>query len=199
MTIIEQLKAEIERRQKENYKQEGSFSAGRVVEDADILSFLDTLESEKPINQERLDENIKRYIEDCGWKKDSTIPVSFVWQIASHFYDLGCRRTAEKYDEIEYTRQRTEESIPKDLEEVAEHYASVTDPEAHGIDFIREIFIAGAKWDREKMMKDAVEADVNIYRDLAAGKSWAEFVAEMPINNLDDKVLVIVLPKEDQK
>lgn len=80
-------------------------------------------------------------------------------------------------------------------------------------------FIAGAKWQKEQdekeqadlftivaldaaqrakeqMMKEAVEADVNIYRDLVAGKSWAEFVVEMPTNNLGDKVRVIIV-KED--
>ena len=43
------------------------------------------------------------------------------------------------------------------IEEAAKHYASVTDPEAHGIDFMCEVFIAGAEWDREQMMKEAVE------------------------------------------
>lgn len=57
-------------------------------------------------------------------------------------------------------------------------------------------FKEGAKWDREQMMKEAVEADVNIYRDLTAGKSWAEFVVEMPTNNLGDKVRIIIV-KED--
>ena len=46
------------------------------------------------------------------------------------------------------------------------------------------------------MMKEAVEADVNIYRDIVAGKSWAEFVVEMPTNNLGDKVRIII-EKED--
>lgn len=77
-------------------------------------------------------------------------------------------------------------------------------------------FIAGAKWQAEHtpfpedtvlfnkgvaegkrlMMEEAVEADVNTYRDLAAGKSWAEFVVEMPTNNLGDKVRIIIV-KED--
>lgn len=43
------------------------------------------------------------------------------------------------------------------IEEAAEHYASVTDPEAHGIDFMREVFIAGAEWYREQMINEAVE------------------------------------------
>ena len=58
-------------------------------------------------------------------------------------------------------------------------------------------FLEGAEWAREQMLKEAVEADVNTYRDLASGKSWAEFVVEMPTNNLGDKVRVIVLKKED--
>lgn len=43
------------------------------------------------------------------------------------------------------------------LKEAAEHYASVTDPEAHGVDFIREVFISGAEYAMEQIMKDAVE------------------------------------------
>ena len=114
MTIIEQIKAEIERL-KSNIDDRDPLApnqkAGYLFALADVLSSLSTLESEKPINQERLEENIKHYIEDCGWEKDSTIPVSFVRQIASHFYDLGCSRTAEKYDEIEYNRQMSEEHL----------------------------------------------------------------------------------------
>ena len=46
MTIIEQIKAEIER---QHLEQIGEFATGRLVEDADTLSSLSTLESEKPI------------------------------------------------------------------------------------------------------------------------------------------------------
>jgi hypothetical protein len=42
-----------------------------------------------------------------------------------------------------------------------------------------------------------VEADVNIYRDLAAGKSWAEFVIEKPPKNLGDKVCIIIVKEEN--
>ena len=38
-------------------------------------------------------------------------------EVAKQFYELGCRRTAEKYDEIEYNRQRAEEAeLSDDLE-----------------------------------------------------------------------------------
>lgn len=43
----------------------------------------------------------------------------------------------------------TKQQTYAQLEEAAKHYASVTDQEAHGIDFIREVFIAGAEWQAE--------------------------------------------------
>lgn len=54
--------------------------------------------------------------------------------------------------------KESEKPVPKDLEEAANHYASVTDQEAHGIDFIREVFIAGGEWDREQIIKRATAA-----------------------------------------
>ena len=146
--LISKIKAEIERLKNKmddrhplapNQKAEYLFAL------ADILSFLDTIESEKPVPND---------LEEAAIK-----------------YATHKKKSEEKEMETE---------LP-----MGAYY------------LVKDSFIAGAKWDREQMMKDAVEADVNIYRDLAAGKSWAEFVVEMPINNLGDKVLVIVLPKED--
>ena len=142
MTIIEQIKADIERKKR----------------------LLSTLESEKPIHQERLDENIKHYIEDCGWGKDSTIPVGFVRQIASHFYDLGCRRTAEKYDEIEYNRQRAEEQGSDGLEEeISKKYANDTTTmrtREQYAELARHFAKWGAEQAREQMMKEAVDVHI---------------------------------------
>ena len=161
--LLAKIKAEIERLyngEAPKHDQQCNFDDGYFTGIDTIAQFIDTLESEKPINQERLDENIKHYIEDCGWEKDSTIPVSFVRQIASHFYDLGCRRTAEKYDEIEYNRQRAEESVPKDLEEAAnESWQNGPDKGIYDeySPFYKDGFIAGAKWQKEQMMKEAVK------------------------------------------
>ena len=82
MTIIEQIKAEIERQYLE---QIGEFATGRLVEDADTLSSLSTLESEKPINQDGLDEEIKRYIDEY-YKADSMVLIAHV---ARHFAQWG--------------------------------------------------------------------------------------------------------------
>lgn len=87
----------------------------------------------------------------------------------------------------------SEKPIQKDLEKAAEHYASVTDPEAHGIDFIREVFIAGAEWQKEQMMKEAVEGKIIflLNGDVAIN------IGDTDEYKLGKKVCVIVLPKED--
>ena len=96
--------------------------------------------------------------------------------------------------------------VPADLEEAAGEYSfNIPSKLFHHLSKeqqilwkkeIEQAYLAGAERDREQMMKEAVEADVNIYRDIVAGKSWAEFVVEMPTNNLGDKVRIII-EKED--
>lgn len=54
-----------------------------------------------------------------------------------------------------------------------------------------------AEWQKRKMMEGAVEADVNIYRDIAGGESWAEFVVAKPPKNLGDKVKIIIVKEEE--
>ena len=58
------------------------------------------------------------------------------------------------------------------IEEAANNYASVTDPEAHGIDFMREVFIAGAEWQAEQLLKSSPlpEDTVLFNKGVAEGK-----------------------------
>ena len=99
-----------------------------------------------------------------------------------------------KYDKF------SKPKFPNKLNAAAEEYSF---PFRGGRDIwksdITNAFKAGAKWQKEKMMKNAVEADVNTYKELSVGKNWAEFVVEMPTNNLGDKVRLIVLPKRRNK
>lgn len=91
---------------------------------------------------------------------------------------------------------RREYSLPSDLEEAKHEFSEKRFPNEKMAPLRRAARIgyeAGAEWQKEQMMKGAVEADVNTYRDLAAGKSWAEFVIEMPTNNLGDKVRIIIV------
>ena len=76
---------------------------------------------------EGLEEKIEKYFQ--GWFNDDEygdavtpdyigVNVDKCKEIARHFYDLGCRHTAVMYDDIEYERQRAEESeLSGDLEE----------------------------------------------------------------------------------
>ena len=78
------------------------------------------------------------------------------------------------------------------IEEAAKHYASVTDSEAHGIDFMCEVFIAGAEWAREQIMKRMVEGKI-IY--LLNG-DVAINIGDTEEYNLGDKVKLIIIKEE---
>ena len=67
-----------------------------------------------------------------------------IWMVARHFFELGQRKDAEMYDEVEYNRKRAEEgTLGKTLDEAAEEYL-YGDPEF--FELLRDGFKAGAKW-----------------------------------------------------
>lgn len=159
--VIVHIRAEIERRRY-------VFNHKAVYKELDeLLSFLSDLEkSEKPINQ-GLNKEIEEisihvpcseftheseYIDLLGWLKEQF----------TYFYDLGCRRTAEKYDEIEYNRQRAEESVRKNLEKEIDGVWKICNPIDEGMgvetanihieqfDYLARHF---AKWGAEHLKK----------------------------------------------
>ena len=108
MTVIEKIKAEIERLKKaqevsedKDYAQyELDVACGYDMACDDILSFLSTLESEKPMNQEGLEEEVHNYlqihhlhIKDGGRvvfdNDDSPNFMCDVREIARHFAKWG--------------------------------------------------------------------------------------------------------------
>ena len=140
---------------------------------------------EEPVNLEKeLEGFVKSEIPygECGYR-------DFI-AIARHFYELGCRRTAEKYDEIEYNRQRAEESVPNDLEEAAEEYSKER-AEGHVLYDWVHAFIAGAKWQKEQMMEEAVEGYI-----AATNESSAVLALPRDSFKKGDKVRIIIV-KED--
>ena len=186
--LIAKIKAEIERLKGiggivplDNREQKTGYESALI----DIETFLDSLESKKPM-QEGLEEEVKRYLrEECS---DDDEPG--IHEIAEHFAEFGYLRAAEKYNEIEYNRQRAEESVPNDLEEAAEKYAYEGMPDEMksyvkpvGDEVIKN-FIAGAKWTRAQMMENAVEGEVR--KDGTIG--YFEFSNER-----------IIIVKEDEK
>lgn len=143
--LIQKIRNEIERRLKDyweiSFHDTNSYNQDTNVKELkELLSFLSTLESEKPIN---LEEEINRYLhEECS---DDDEPG--IHEIAEHFAEWGYLRAAEKYNEIEYNRQRAEESVPNDLKEAADNFAN-----QDCVTFIsrKKGFIAGAKYQAEQ-------------------------------------------------
>ncbi len=122
-----------------------------------------------------LEKEIERYLlgnADFLIKEGSK---NVVQAIAHYFYDLGCRRTAEKYDELEYNRQRAEESVPADLEEAAWEYAP--DLPSYNIgggylppqsrNDLRTAFKDGAEWQKEQDEKEQADLFTIVALDAA--------------------------------
>lgn len=88
------------------------------------------------------------------------------------------------------------EEPDKSLEEAANEFAN-----QDCVTFIsrKKGFIAGAEWQKEQMLKDAVEAYVNTYESIQGG-SYVEFVADIPASNFKekDKVRIVVLKEEEE-
>lgn len=175
--LISKIKTEIEKLKEENNNircdSNKAYCQGYGDAFVDLLPFIDTLESEKPMD---LDEqigsyNIVPYIDDKiaklqdMWREEK---VSFDWDdlkdmiedVARHFAEWGYLRAAEKYDEIEYNRQREEKWASRDLKKEIETQLSIFPytkvspelPESRFIIIQKELFLFArhfAKWGAE--------------------------------------------------
>jgi hypothetical protein len=132
------------------------------------------------MTNEELIEEVKRYYsENFEYLSSDQPTLSILTSIARHFAEWGAEH-----------KQKDEQFPPLEgLDAIKAKYYD---------DGFKNGFDEGVDEGKRLMMEDAVEADVNIYRDLAAGKSWAEFVVEKPPKNLGDKVRIIIV-KEDEK
>ena len=110
-TIIEKIRAEVLRLIRKSPGPGSQYGFGMMSACNRILNFLDTIQ-EQPVC-EGLEEEIYNYANTIA---EGTPLFEIIPQTARHFYELGCRRTAEKYDEIEYKRQRADvcEGFSKD-------------------------------------------------------------------------------------
>ena len=145
MELIQQIKAEVDRQAKSIDTATGDFAEGRRMEQRIILSFLSDLEkSEKPI--EGLEEEIREFVEQewDGLHDNDGNPLytaDYLEYIARHFARWGAGH-------------RGSSEIPNDLEEAADEYAG--EPDGFIDMTAYRAFIAGAKWQKEKLMKEAI-------------------------------------------
>lgn len=183
------------------------YGCGRL----DAFRFIDSI-----INSPQVDLEVeieKYYYDNFAFISSAHTPTKdIVSDIATHFYELGQRRVAEMYDEVEYSRQRAEEEMSdKTLVEAAEEYGrkeyshaihfwdeglSKKKPEVMKEDFV-DSFKAGAKW----MAGQGVSwEDKMTYYDgfLLYGKDERAFTMEGNFNE-GDKVIVQIRKKEESK
>lgn len=151
--IIEKIRAEVERLKNDRAflddNQQLAYWEG-LNKVSEKLSDLE--KEEKPSEHKDIDTEIGHWMSRLDDKYCMLVnhySIQDIKDTARHFYELGCRRTAEKYDEIEYKRQKAEESVPNDIEEAAENIYKTT------FGTRAEDFKAGAEWQKEQMMKEA--------------------------------------------
>ena len=153
-----------------------------------------------------LEEEINRTYYDGSVTDTSDLDHNSYENIARHFAQWGAEHfrdlTKKMGDSSEIPNRLNEiaDYARRQVEEILEVIKKYDDYSCEQIEELRThlmaMFLEGAGWQKKQMMKEAVEADVNIYRDIVAGKSWAEFVAEMPTNNLGEKVRIIIVREE---
>lgn len=114
--------------------------------------------TENPMN---LEAEINRYLhEECS---DDDEPG--IHEIAEHFAEWGYLRAVEKYNEIEYNRQRAEESVPNDLGEAA--LSRMRDPDMYLSDAVIDEFgdellkmaQFGAEWQKEQDLAEMAQSE----------------------------------------
>ena len=149
------------------------------------------------------------------------------YQALNNGYSQNCYGARDALRDLENFLDTLSEKPDKSLEEAAENYEQTrNDLDAiSDNEIVRRAFIAGAEWqasqmpmpedtvifnkgvaegrrlEREDMLKDAMEADVNTYKDPVLNCGWAEFVVDMPSSETDkfgDKVRIVVLKAEEE-
>ena len=175
--LITKIKAEIERR-------EGYISVTHFAED--LISFLSTLESEKPMNpEEELNGEIKKFVAEYDYERSEDILLIAI--VARHFAKWQAEQLLKSSPLPEDTvlfNKGVEEGKRLAEEEQADLFTIVA--------------LDSTQRAKEQMMKGAVEGVV-CYGSKGAYIE-TDFLGEYDTDvygNPGDKVRVIVLPKED--
>ena len=201
--LIQKIRTEIERL-KDEYtdividSHYGAVNANHVVDDLEqLLSFLSTIEkSEKPL-QEGLEEEINRLWESFADEMEGPHNLFDIYvRLAHHFAKWGAEHFRDTTKMISGSSE-----IPNDLEEAAKNYALNTaeDSEQYSARYLG--YKDGAKWQKEQMLKEAVEGEVCIPNVWVEKKEGKELVVRAEISKelgfkFGDKVRLVII-KED--
>lgn len=188
----DKIRAEIERRIKMN-KTKNGFPAGticaiRIEEYEKLLTFLDTLE-----------EPVGKTCKTCGFYENNC---PFIRGKFISYPNKVCK------DYTFSTLKAEQEPVSEDLEEAADEWcktnnkgiALCADKKSHYLAEGIDAFIAGAEWQKAKMMEGAVEGFVGVHlhdkrADVTVNSGYLP--KEMGIKS-DSKVKIIIVKEEQQ-
>lgn len=169
-----------------------------------------------------LEKEIKTWIpshivggDEAPWKELKDVVIQWSEVVARHFYILGLKNnipvTQITLDEL----AKEGEPVSKDLEEAAIDFADKARKELYFKDYAVcsiadydhgciDGFKAGAEWQKEQMLKDAVEREVKIdsggypYIDITA--ELYDYEHDVPLAKEGELVKIIIVPqKEDME
>lgn len=196
MDKLQQLRTLVKKRHDENWEKRnnkcnGNLCLARAFEYADILAIIDSIPRFKVgdvIKSGSYTYTIKDIDEDSyilDGNKVLTFNAQYDWELVEE----SQRMISAKAKEAGYSKPASE-----DLEEAAKKYA---DEEEYGDDVyysIKATFKEGANWQKEQMMKGAVDAEVTYGKSLAI-PSLGYFLDK---NEMDvgDKVKLIIIKSE---
>ena len=185
MNTIETIRAEVERL-KGYYRITNPYDKRAIRVCEKLPSFLSTLQ-EQPVCEGFSDE-FDRYFLPKNREKKGRWGFADIYALARHFYELG---------------QQSKPKMSEDVEEEAMNYIAPIENEdgLKVINFsgqdIKDAFIAGASWQKEQMMKEAVEGKIYGYDDgsFELIASWLDMPKESKFK-FGDRVRIIIVKEE---
>ena len=173
MSIIEQIRAEVERLKGEEHLHYADWIVGYKTACDEILSFLSTIQekSEKPTNPvcEGLEEAAKKYADETDH--------------SANYPCCDCLRESFKAGAT-WQNEQSKPKVSEELKTEAKNHRSTANYHGDINLAMEDSFIAGASWQKEQMMKGAVEARVfNVIPNRAVVMYDAYYPNGIPTND----------------
>ena len=153
------------------------------------------IKSLRPVKQEWSEDDKNMWTHLNGYLNGFSCSENAIKQMADWFYELPNRfnlQPKQEWSKEDENKMKGSSEIPNDIEDAAEDFGKRQGLELRP--FANKFFIAGAKWDREQMMKEAVEGEI------AKDNRGNNVLRVGLLNNgfeIGDKIRVIISPKED--
>ena len=119
------------------------------------------LKALRPVKQEWSEDDKNMWTHLNGYLNGFSCSENAIKQMADWFYELPNRfnlQPKQEWSKEDENKMKGSSEIPNDIEDAAEDFGKRQGLELRP--FANKFFIAGAKWDREQMMKEAVEGEI---------------------------------------